>query len=92
VVTSNGLNDRLGRPLSTDFAHVYAAARYVLEGDVTASFDPHKQYVREQAIFGQDSQFYGWHYLPFFLGLVAFLATMPYWLALVLWQAVTLAL
>ena len=35
-------------------------------------------------------QFYGWHYPPFFLGLAALLALMPYALALALWQGVTL--
>jgi Glycosyltransferase family 87 len=92
VATSNGLNDRFGRPLGTDFSNVYAAGTYVLDGNAAAPFDPHKQYVREQAIFGPDTQFYGWHYPPFFLGLAGLLATMPYWLALLLWQGVTLAL
>jgi hypothetical protein len=44
----------------------------VHEGDATAHFDPHKQYVAqyacEQAIFGQDTQFYGWHYRRSFWG------------------------
>ncbi len=92
VATSNGLNDRFGRPLGTDFSNVYAAGTYVLDGDAAAPFDPHRQYTREQAIFGPDTQFYGWHYPPFFLGLAGLLATMPYWLALALWQGVTLAL
>jgi hypothetical protein len=41
-------------------------------------------------IFGAATQFYGWHYPPFFLGLAALLALMPYALALALWQGVTL--
>ncbi len=92
AATSDGLNDRFGRPLGTDFSNVYAAGGYVLEGNAAAPYDPHKQYEREQAIFGADTQFYGWHYPPFFLGLAALLATMPYWLALLLWQGVTLVL
>jgi hypothetical protein len=55
-------------------------------------FDPPRQYAREQAIFGQTTPFYGWHYPPFFLGLAALLVTMPYWLALLVWQGVTLGL
>ena len=51
-----------------------------------------KQFAREQAIFGQATQFYGWHYPPFFLGLAGLLATMPYWLSLIVWQGVTLIL
>ncbi len=32
IATSNGLNDRFGRPLGTDFSNVYAAGTYVLDG------------------------------------------------------------
>jgi Glycosyltransferase family 87 len=92
IATSNGINDRFGRPLGTDFSNVYAAGTYVDEGEAAAPFDPHRQYVREQAIFGHDTQFYGWHYPPFFLVLAGLLGTMPYWLALALWQGVTLVL
>ena len=92
IATSNGLNDRFGRPLGTDFSNVYAAGSYVLDGEPSAPFDPPRQYAREQAIFGQATQFYGWHYPPFFLGLAALLAAMPYWLALIVWQGVTLVL
>ncbi len=90
--TSDGLNDRFGRPLGTDFSNVYAAGTYVLDGEPTAPFDPARQYSREQAIFGVATPFYGWHYPPFFLLLAAPLAAMPYWLALLLWQGVTLVL
>jgi len=92
LATSDGLNDRLGRPLGTDFANVYAAGSYVLDGQAAAPFDPAKQFAREQAIFGPATQFYGWHYPPFFLGLAALLALMPYALSLALWQGTTLAL
>jgi alpha-1,2-mannosyltransferase len=92
VVTSDGLNDRFGRPLGTDFANVYAAGTYVLEGDAAAPFDPELQHRREALIFGPETPFFGWHYPPFFLGLAALLATLPYWLALLVWQGATLAL
>ena len=92
AATSDGLNDRFGRPLGTDFSNVYAAGTYVLDGEPAAPFDPPLQYAREQAIFGQATQFYGWHYPPFFLGLAALLATTPYWLSLLLWQGTTLIL
>jgi hypothetical protein len=91
IGTSDGRSDRFGRPLGTDFSNVYAAGTYVLEGKPAAPFDPPQQYAREQAIFGQATPFYGWHYPPFFLGLAALLATMPYWLALLAWQGVTFA-
>ena len=92
AATSDGLNDTQGRPLGTDFSNVYAAGTYVLDGAPAAPFDPPRQFAREQAIFGQATQFYGWHYPPYFLGLAALLATMPYWLALLVWQATTLGL
>ena len=92
IGTSNGLNDRFGRPLGTDFSNVYAAGTYVLDGEPAAPFDPERQFARERKIFGADTQFYGWHYPPYFLGLAAALATMPYWLSLLVWQGVTLFL
>ena len=92
IATSNGLNDRFGRPLGTDFSDVYAAGTYVLDGQPSAPFDPARQHAREQAIFGPATPFYGWHYPPFFLGAAALFATMRYPLALALWQGVTLLL
>jgi alpha-1,2-mannosyltransferase len=92
IATSDGRNDRFGRPLGTDFSNVYAAGTYVLEGQPAAPFDPARQYVREQAIFGAATPFFGWHYPPFFLGIAAALALMPYWLALIVWQGATLIL
>ena len=92
IVTSDGLIDFQGRPLGSDFSNVYAAGTYVLEGRAAAPFDWPSQFAREQAIFGASTQFYGWHYPPFFLFVAGVLALMPYQLALVVWQAVTLAL
>jgi hypothetical protein len=92
IATSDGRNDQFGRPLGTDFSNVYAAGTFVLEGEPAAPYDPARQYAREQAIFGKTTPFYGWHYPPFFLGVGALLALMPYWLALLMWQGVTLAL
>jgi hypothetical protein len=92
AATSDGLNDAQGRPLGTDFSNVYAAGTYVLDGEPAAPFDPARQLERERAIFGAATPFFGWHYPPYFLGLAALLAAMPYWLALLVWQASTLGL
>jgi alpha-1,2-mannosyltransferase len=92
VVTADGLVDRQGRPLGTDFSNVYAAGTYVLDGSPEAPFDLAQQHAREQKIFGEATPFYGWHYPPFFLFIAAALALMPYGLALAVWQAVTLGL
>lgn len=92
LATSDGLNDRFGRPLGTDFSNVYAAGTYALEGNAAAPFDPAAQYAREQAIFGAATPFYGWHYPPFFLAVAALLALLPFALALAVWQGATLAI
>ncbi len=92
AVTANRLVDTQGRPLGTDFSSFYAAGTYVLDGDPEARFDRARRHAREQAIFGKATPFYSWFYPPFFLAVAAVLALMPYGLALVVWQAVTLGL
>src|SRR5438270_9839053 len=81
VATSDGLIDFQGRPLGTDFSNVYAAGTCVLDGRPAAPFDPRLQHAREQAIFGANTPFYGWHYPPFFLAIAVALAPLPYQLA-----------
>src|SRR5579883_1022623 len=92
VLTAHNGIDVQGRPLGTDFSNVYAAGTYVRDGHPEAPFDPVQQFARERALFGETTQFYGWHYPPYFLFVAAALAAMPYPLALMVWQAVTLAL
>lgn len=89
--TAKGLSDFQGRPLGTDFSNIYAAGKYVLEGQPEAPFDPARQHAKEREIFGPDTPFYGWHYPPMFLGFAALLALLPYLPALLIWQAATLA-
>ncbi len=92
VITSKGRNDFLNRPLATDFSNVYAAGKYVLEGNPAAPFSPQLQHEKEKSIFGTDTPFYGWHYPPVFLGLAAALAVFPYLLSLAIWQVSSLLL
>ena len=92
IVTAHDGIDRQGRPLGTDFSNVYAAGTYVLEGNPDAPFDPPQQFAREQALFGKATQFYGWHYPPYFLFVAGALASVRYGAALAIWQASTLAL
>ncbi|GLK80748.1 glycosyltransferase family 87 protein [Methylopila turkensis] len=84
--------DAMARPLGTDFANVWAAGRLTLEGAPEAAYDLVRHYGVQQARFGAEAPFYGWHYPPMFLGLAAALATLPYLGALVVWQAATLPL
>src|SRR5215469_5261010 len=92
AMTAHGVNDYKGRPLGSDFSNIYAAGTWVREGKPAAPFDLARQHAREQALFGQATPFYGWHYPPYFLFVAGLLAEMPYGLALTVWQAVTLAL
>ncbi len=92
IATATGLSDYQGRPIGTDFSNIYAAGTYVLDGTPALAFEPAAQHAREQAIFGADTPFFGWHYPPFLLFLAGALALMPYAVALVVWQAVTVLL
>lgn len=89
-LSAHGLNDYAGRPLGSDFSNVYAAGVASLHGNATAPFDILRQQQEERAIFGANTQLYGWHYPPFFLLVAAGLAQLPYIFALVLWQLATL--
>jgi len=65
---------------------VYAAGTYVNDANPAAPFDPPQQYAREQALFGEATPFYGWHYPPYFLVRRRRAGEMPYGLALAVWQ------
>ena len=90
--TSNGQMDRFDRPLGTDFSQVWTAGVEVLEGQPQVPYDNRVHAQKQRDLFGDKTQFYGWHYPPYFLGLAAVLALMPYLVALLAWQAATLAL
>lgn len=90
LTTAHGASDFKGRPLGTDFSNIYAGGSYALEGHAALAFDPASQHAREQAIFGPDTPFFGWHYPPFLMLVSAPLAMLPYLPALALWQVATL--
>lgn len=91
VGMSNGLVDRNGKPIGTDFSNVYAAGELTLKGTPEAAYDPQLQHEAEQDIFdGRSVPFYGWHYPPTFLFAAALLAVLPYGWALLVWMALTL--
>ena len=92
VAKSDNYLDWRGHPIGTDFANVYAAGTYVLEGRADAPFDLAQHSARQRELFGANAPFYGWHYPPFFLFVAGALALMPYGLALAVWLATTFAL
>jgi hypothetical protein len=90
-VTGDGLVDRFGRPIGTDFANPYTAGLMALDGAAARIFDfaAHEQVQRAFFGGGENHPFYGWHYPPVFLIPAAGLAMLPYLTALALYMTVT---
>ena len=88
---SDGLIDRNGKPIGTDFSNVYAAGHLASQGHAPDAYDPPLQHEAEKAVFGRDVPFYGWHYPPFFLAVAFVVAALPYALGLSLWLAASFA-
>jgi alpha-1,2-mannosyltransferase len=92
IAVSDGLIDRNGKPLGSDFSSFYAAGTLVLDGRAHDVYDMALHYARERQIFGAATPYYGWLYPPIFLLVATPLALMPYPLALAVWQISTFAL
>jgi hypothetical protein len=91
LATSDGRVDRAGRPLGTDFANVYAAGRLALDGRAGAAYDFDAHHAVQKQVSGRaDIPYFGWHYPPMFLLVAAALATLPYLVALALYQVLTI--
>src|SRR6201996_9227224 len=92
IAISNGLIDRNGKPIGTDFSNVYAAGELTWQGKPADAYDPALQHAAEKATFGgQDVPFYGWHYPPFFFAIAFLVASLPYALGLALWLVASFA-
>jgi hypothetical protein len=92
IVLSDGLIDRNGKPIGTDFSNVYAAGHLTWQGRAADAYDPPLQHEAEKAVFGgRDVPFYGWHYPPFFLGIAFLVAALPYAWGLSAWLAASFA-
>jgi hypothetical protein len=92
IALSDGLVDRNGKPLGTDFSNVYAAGRLTWQGRPADAYDPPLQHAAERAVFaGRDVPFYGWHYPPFFLGIAFLVAAVPYAWGLSIWLVTSFA-
>jgi len=92
IALSDGLIDRNGKPIGTDFSSFYAAGSLALEGRAADAYTPAKHYAREQREFGETTPYYSWNYPPVFLLIAAPLAALPYPLALGLFQATSFGL
>jgi hypothetical protein len=92
IALADGMIDRFGNPIGTDFTNVWAAGKLVLAGEPSAPYDLARQHVAERDVFGgRDVPHYGWHYPPLFLVIAAGLALIPYAWSLAIWMALTLS-
>ena len=91
IAASDGLIDRNGKPIGTDFSNVYAAGALTWQGRPAEAYEPALQHGAEKAIFGgRDVPFYGWHYPPFFFAIAVIVASVPYAWGLSIWLATSL--
>jgi Glycosyltransferase family 87 len=92
IAASDGLIDRNGKPLGTDFSNVYAAGSLTLQGRPAQAYEPALQHAAEKAVFdGREVPFYGWHYPPFFFAVAILVAMLPYVWGLAIWLIAGLA-
>ena len=92
IAISDGLIDRNGKPVGTDFSNVYAAGELTWQGKPADAYDPALQHAAEKATFGgREVPFFGWHYPPFFFAVAFLVAALPYAWGLALWLAASLA-
>jgi hypothetical protein len=92
IAASDGLIDRNGKPLGTDFSNVYAAGSLTWQGRPAEAYRPALQHAEEKAVFGgREVPFYGWLYPPFFFVIAFLVACLPYAWGLALWLAASLA-
>ena len=86
IALSNGLVDRNGKPIGTDFSNVYAAGTLGWAGKAADAYVPALQHAAEKAVFGNDTPFFGWHYPPFFFAVAVAVAALPYAWGLLAWM------
>src|SRR3954470_2489800 len=92
IALSDGLIDRNGQPLGTDFSNVYAAGTLSWQGHPGNAYQPALQHAAEKAVFGgREVPFFGWHYPPFFFAVAFIVATFPDAWGLAIWVAASLA-
>ena len=92
IAASDGLIDRNGQPIGTDFSNVYAAGSLTGQGRAAEAYAPALQHAAEKAVFdGRAVPFYGWHYPPFFFAIAVLVAAVPYAWGLAIWLVASFA-
>jgi hypothetical protein len=86
IAVSDGLIDRNGKPIGTDFSNVYAAGALTWQGRAADAYQPALQNAAVRAIFdGRDLPIYGWLYPPLYFAVAVVFATVPYLWGLSIW-------
>ncbi len=92
IAASDGLIDRNGQPIGTDFSNVYAAGTLTWQGRSADAYEPALQHAAEKVVFdGREVPFYGWHYPPFFFAIAFLVAAVPYAWGLAIWLVASFA-
>ena len=92
IAVSDGLIDRNGQPIGTDFSNVYAAGILTWQGRSADAYEPALQHAAEKVVFdGREVPFYGWHYPPFFFAIAFLVAAVPYAWGLAIWLGASFA-
>src|ERR1700686_4605767 len=88
---SDGLIDRNGKPIGTDFSNVYAAGTLTWRGRPADAYVPALQHAEENAVFGRKVPLFSWHYPPFFFAVAFAVAAFPYAWGLAIWLLASFA-
>src|ERR1700739_1513011 len=92
IAASDGLIDRNGKPIGTDFSNVYAAGALTWQGRPAAAYQPALPHAAEKAVFaGREVLFFAWHSPPFFFAVAVLVAAAPYAGGLAIWLVASLA-
>lgn len=83
--------DPAGRPVGTDFASFWTAARLALEGRAAEAWDQAAHLAAQRAAFGPETAWYAFFYPPTFLLILLPAGLLPYGLALPAWLGATAA-
>ena len=86
---NEGLIDRTGKPIGTDFVALYTAGDLAAHGQASAVYDPPALHAAERHTVGSDIDAFPFVYPPSLLLVLPALAALPYLVALPLWLIAT---
>jgi len=92
VAGTHGWIVPLARPTTTDFVSFYAAGALANDGNPALAYDHAAHLAAEERVTGAGIEYQFFNYPPVFILLCAALARLPYLVAFILFEVVTLAL